>query len=340
MLQKIRIGTRLALAFAVFLLLIFALAAGGISGAKRLTERSAALYGDRTVPLGLLAEISHLTQHNRVLVMDMLMDPGTSNLQASHAALTSNVERIRTLWKPYAGKALGDQEQALAQAFAAANAAYLDQGLIPAASALVAGKYDDGSELYITQIRPNAAKVQAAIEALVALQIDVAAQEFALARQMSQTIHWWMLAATGLALVAGAAMAWVITRSISRPLRQAVVLAQLVPQLYTVERIEELLRQARRRFRQLGLGNIRSRHDDGKLGWADEAPFDAIILTAAGDTIPSRILEQLSPTGVLVAPVGSPSSQVLIRLRGDGQGDFAQEELGAVSFVPLLGGIG
>ena len=228
MLQKIRIGTRLALAFAVFLLLIFALAAGGISGAKRLTERSAALYGDRTVPLGLLAEISHLTQHNRVLVMDMLMDPGTSNLQASHAALTSNVERIRTLWKPYAGKALGDQEQALAQAFAAANAAYLDQGLIPAASALVAGKYDDGSELYITQIRPNAAKVQAAIEALVALQIDVAAQEFALARQMSQTIHWWMLAATGLALVAGAAMAWVITRSISRPLRQAVVLAQTV----------------------------------------------------------------------------------------------------------------
>lgn len=121
---------------------------------------------------------------------------------------------------------------------------------------------------------------------------------------------------------------------------QAVVLAALVEQLYTVERIEELLRQARRRFRQLGIANIRSRHDDGKLGWADEAPFDAVILTAAGDSIPSRILDQLSPTGVLVAPVGSPSSQVLIRLRGDGQGDFVQEELGPVSFVPLLGGIG
>lgn len=121
---------------------------------------------------------------------------------------------------------------------------------------------------------------------------------------------------------------------------QAVVLAALVPQLFTVERIEELLRQARRRFRQLGLANLRSRHDDGKLGWPDEAPFDAIILTAAGDTIPTRILDQLSPTGVLVAPVGSPSSQTLIRMRGDGQGDFIQEELGAVSFVPLLGGIG
>jgi protein-L-isoaspartate(D-aspartate) O-methyltransferase len=121
---------------------------------------------------------------------------------------------------------------------------------------------------------------------------------------------------------------------------QAAVLAALVPQVFTVERIEELLRQARRRFRQLGLTNLRSRHDDGKLGWPDEAPFDGIILTAAGDTIPTRILDQLSPTGVLVAPVGSPSQQMLIRMRGDGNGDFIQEELGAVSFVPLLGGIG
>jgi protein-L-isoaspartate(D-aspartate) O-methyltransferase len=121
---------------------------------------------------------------------------------------------------------------------------------------------------------------------------------------------------------------------------QATVLAGLVPQVFTVERIEELLRQARRRFRQLGLTQIRSRHDDGKLGWPDEAPFDAIILTAAGDTVPTQLLDQLSPTGVLVAPVGSPSSQTLIRMRGDGHGDFTQEELAAVSFVPLLGGIG
>lgn len=121
---------------------------------------------------------------------------------------------------------------------------------------------------------------------------------------------------------------------------QAAVLAALIPEVFTVERIEELLRQARRRFRQLGLTNLRSRHDDGKLGWPDEAPFDGIILTAAGDTVPSRVLDQLTPTGVLVAPVGSPSRQTLIRMRGDGHGDFGLEELGAVSFVPLLGGIG
>lgn len=228
MLQKMKIGTRLGLAFAVLLLLISALAAGGISGAKRLTERSAALYGERTVPLGVLAEISHLTQRNRVLVMDMLMDPGTSNLQASHSALTANVERIRVLWKDYAAKPHSDQEQALAQAFAAANDIYLDKGLIPASAALVAGRYDDGSELYINQIRPHAVKVQGAVEQLVALQISVADDEAAAARQMSETIHLWMLAATALALMTGAAMAWVITRSISRPLRQAVAVARRV----------------------------------------------------------------------------------------------------------------
>ena len=90
------------------------------------------------------------------------------------------------------------------------------------------GKYRRRSELYITQIRPQAAKVQEAVERLVALQIHVAAEEFGAARQMSEAIHVWMLAATALALLAGAAMAVVITRSISGPLRQAVALARTV----------------------------------------------------------------------------------------------------------------
>ena len=121
---------------------------------------------------------------------------------------------------------------------------------------------------------------------------------------------------------------------------QAAVLAGIVPTVYTVERIEELLRQARRRFRQLGLDNLRSRHDDGKLGWASEAPFDAIILTAAGDRVPAPLFDQLKPGGVLVAPVGSPSQQVLVRMRKDDDGTIHREDLGVVSFVPLLGGIG
>ena len=120
---------------------------------------------------------------------------------------------------------------------------------------------------------------------------------------------------------------------------QAAVLAMLVPQVYTVERIEELLRQARRRFRQLGIDNLRSRHDNGQFGWPEQGPFDAIILTAAGEGIPRRLAEQLAPGGVLVAPVGPKGQQILMRLRLRDDGELASENLGAVSFVPLLGGL-
>ena len=120
---------------------------------------------------------------------------------------------------------------------------------------------------------------------------------------------------------------------------QAAVLAALVEQVYTIERIEELLRSARRRFRKLGIDNIRSRHDDGNLGWSEHAPFDAIILTAAGDLVEPSLFDQLAEDGVLVAPVGPPGAQVLTRYRRDGT-DWKGENLGGVSFVPLLGGLG
>ncbi|HEX3894629.1 MAG TPA: protein-L-isoaspartate(D-aspartate) O-methyltransferase [Rudaea sp.] len=119
---------------------------------------------------------------------------------------------------------------------------------------------------------------------------------------------------------------------------QAAVLSALVKNVYTVERIEELLRNARRRFRKLGIDNIRSKHDDGKLGWPEHAPFDAIMLTAAGDHIDARLLDQLAPDGVIVAPVGPSGAQQLKRFRRDGDA-MIEDSLGAVSFVPLLGGL-
>jgi len=120
---------------------------------------------------------------------------------------------------------------------------------------------------------------------------------------------------------------------------QCAVLAQLVEKVYTVERIEELLRNARRRFRKLGMSNIRSRHADGRLCWPEDGPFDGIILTAAGATLDDALLDQLAPHGTLVAPVGPAGRQTLLRVRAV-EGEWVRESLGAVSFVPLLGGIG
>ena len=119
---------------------------------------------------------------------------------------------------------------------------------------------------------------------------------------------------------------------------QCAVLAQLVEKVYTVERIEELLRGARRRFRKLGIENIRSKHDDGRLGWPEHAPYDAIMLTAAGEVVDAALFAQLAPEGVLIAPVGAPGQQRLMRYR-HGESGWVGESLGGVSFVPLLGGV-
>jgi protein-L-isoaspartate(D-aspartate) O-methyltransferase len=118
---------------------------------------------------------------------------------------------------------------------------------------------------------------------------------------------------------------------------QAAVLATLGMQVFTVERIDELLRDARRRFRQLKL-DVRSRHDDGRLGWTEYAPFDGIIVTAGGAALEAPLLEQLAPGGTLVAPVGGATAQRLLRLRREGD-TIEQDDLGGVVFVPLLSGV-
>lgn len=119
---------------------------------------------------------------------------------------------------------------------------------------------------------------------------------------------------------------------------QAAILAALGLEVYTVERIGDLLRQARKRLRQLGM-NVRSKHDDGRIGWAEHGPYDAIVVTAAAPALVDALVEQLAPGGCLVAPVGGPSSQSLVRLRRDADGSIGQDILAPVTFVPLLSGM-
>ena len=119
---------------------------------------------------------------------------------------------------------------------------------------------------------------------------------------------------------------------------QAAVLAALGLEVYTVERIGELLRQARKRFRTLGM-NIRSKHDDGRIGWPENGPFDGIIVTAAGPALVEALTDQLAPGGILVAPVGAQGAQQrLLVLRRQDDGRVVQQDIAAVSFVPLLSG--
>ena len=119
---------------------------------------------------------------------------------------------------------------------------------------------------------------------------------------------------------------------------QAAILSHLVPMVFTVERIEELLKLARRRFHSLRLNNIYVRYADGHLGWPSQAPFDGIMVTAAAQVVPEELLEQLSIGGLLVIPIENNGYQRLITVRRTEDG-FEETDLGAVVFVPLLSGL-
>ena len=119
---------------------------------------------------------------------------------------------------------------------------------------------------------------------------------------------------------------------------QTAILAPLVRRVYTVERVQVLLEQARRRFQQLRLRNIVTKHVDGGLGLPEYAPFDGIIVTAAPAGIPRVLVEQLRPGGRMVLPVGQADEQALVAVVRTETG-YEREMLERVSFVPLLGGV-
>jgi protein-L-isoaspartate(D-aspartate) O-methyltransferase len=124
---------------------------------------------------------------------------------------------------------------------------------------------------------------------------------------------------------------------------QAAVLAPLCRMVYTVERHRPLLKTAEARFRTLNLHNIVVRHGDGSTGWPEQAPFDRILITAAVSEIPPRVIAQLKPSGILVAPLSGPDdferiSQHLVKIIRNDSG-IARQELIPVAFVPMLPGL-
>lgn len=121
----------------------------------------------------------------------------------------------------------------------------------------------------------------------------------------------------------------------------AAVLGRIAAQVYTIERHAELAEAATRRLARLGYDNVHVMHGDGTLGWPTEAPFDAIVVAAAGPQIPPALLQQLAVGGRLVIPVGdTPRTQELLRVRRRADGSYAEDHLGGVRFVPLIGAQG
>lgn len=120
---------------------------------------------------------------------------------------------------------------------------------------------------------------------------------------------------------------------------QAVILAELSKEVYTIERVAVLVKRAEERFNFLGYGNIHVKVGDGTLGWPEESPFDRVIITAGTPKIPDPLIEQLSEGGIIIAPVGDRFSQQLIKVKKS-KGRLSEEYHTPCIFVPLIGEYG
>jgi len=118
---------------------------------------------------------------------------------------------------------------------------------------------------------------------------------------------------------------------------QTAVLAELVTTVFTVERIKPLSETARRRLASMNYRNIHFGYADGINGWLPYAPYDGILVTAGAATVPDALIQQLSPSGRLIIPVGPQGAQSLRVIDRRGAG-FREQDMGMVSFVPLLAG--
>ena len=120
---------------------------------------------------------------------------------------------------------------------------------------------------------------------------------------------------------------------------QAAVLAEIAFRVYTVERINALYIRTRKLFDRLHCHNIVTRYSDGTMGWEEESPFDAIIVTAGSPGIPAPLIRQLAVGGRMVIPVGNRFSQDLVKIYKDEKG-IRQTSLGGCRFVKLIGAYG
>jgi len=121
----------------------------------------------------------------------------------------------------------------------------------------------------------------------------------------------------------------------------AAVMSRIAREVVTIDRHPPLVAEARRRLGQLGYGNVAVHVGDGTLGWPEAAPFDAILVAAAGPAVPESLLAQLRTGGRLVIPVGDAEDrQRLIKIVRRGEAAFDEQDLGPVRFVPLIGAQG
>ncbi|TDP72895.1 methyl-accepting chemotaxis protein [Roseateles toxinivorans] len=284
-LQNIKLGPRLALAFGMVLLLMLVIAVVGLRGIGSVSDALRNVYIDRTIPLQQLGDVNRIINRNRVLVMDIMARPTKENIERRSAELSSNVQAANELWKAYMASAMTPEEASLAAEFAKAREAYVKQGLLAVRDAIVAGQDEEAVKIYTESVSKLGPPAEKAINELVKLQVAQAAKEYEAAQSTRATATAVAIGVALIALFSGAFLAWVIVKSITRPIGEAVALAKaisagdLTSQVHAQGRDEvaELLRELAEMNASLVriVGQVRNSSDSIATGSAQIASGNA-----------------------------------------------------------------
>jgi len=227
-----KISTRLSILIGVLSALLLSIGGMGLWGIGKSNDSLKAVYEDRVVALDRLGTVSYLVQRNRVLVMDMLLQSEPSQIEERSQELHGNIDKVSKTWNAYMASSLPPQEQELATAFAKVRTAFVQEGLLPAADALVAGKSDAGLARYKEKVVPLYPSTQDNLQKLMQLQLDLSKQEYEKAAgnfHALQAIFIGCIAAgLAFALVFGFTMVRGITRELGCEPSEAASLAKSV----------------------------------------------------------------------------------------------------------------
>jgi methyl-accepting chemotaxis protein len=228
LLCKFGIGPRLGAAFSVILALLVLVAVAGLGGVSEVNDDLRVMYEERAKPIEQLGEINKLLLRNRILVMDMMSFPNEANIDKRDKELRANVEHVGKVWDAFSKTKMDEEGAREAQAFISVRTEYVTKGLLPIRDAMRAAKPELAARTYHDVLSPVAAKVADALAKLVSHEIDLGRRDFEHAQSQARSLIWTVVGIAAAALMLGGLMAWVITRSITRPLSEAVRITETV----------------------------------------------------------------------------------------------------------------
>jgi methyl-accepting chemotaxis protein-1 (serine sensor receptor) len=226
--NNFRIGARLGIGFAGVLALLLAIAGLGINGIRQVQHDLGYMYSERAVAIEELGELNRLMLRNRVLVMDMMAFPEVANVTKRNKELNENIDKINQIWTTFKKHDLSADANAKADRFADVRKDYVGKGLLPMRDALLAQKPEDAKKIYQDVLSPVAAIQAKVLAELVTSQIDEGRRDYQNSAKQANTLLILVVSGAGLALLLGGVAAWLITRSITRPLAEALKVAEQV----------------------------------------------------------------------------------------------------------------